>query len=673
MKKIVLLAFCLCSITTFAQTLPEVDYPYADLIEKSNYEKAENKILKAYQKDSNDVLNCYAMYRLLSANQYINHNDNRAFAAITRAYKLFESTEGKAKGKLNKKNVTSERLLYEIGLMTEIGLQKALSLNNIAAYEFFLNTYGQFATEVQSQTAIKRRNSLEFNLAKAKNTIMAYQAFIDKRPTAYETTIATQLRDSIAYVDAVKKNTIESYQSFITKYPNAKEAPLALANIHRIAYAIALDINTEEAYQSFIASYPNAKEVEDARERIQILKSKITRVSLIVSADGSTMTEAINNALRWGIEQTYGSFVSSNTEIFSTPGVNEEIATDSSGNIKTYELIESVALPNGDTAVMLEVIVDVLNLEKYAETKGYECEFSGALFGANLRLYDFYKRNEKYAIQSMIRLLDAMRPVYDYKIKVADPILNSGGRTAKIEMEISLIQTPKSQIFNNTLRKTFMSLMNTASHLIHLQDAGFEFTRYKYYIHNELDFLGYLFNDDILNSLGVFFREVLYDYAISDNLNGIYFELRNVDTTNIHLHNGNLNLNVNQPYEYELHTFNIDTGSMTLHREFIMPIQDIQRITKISIVATNDSSTNVCIPNIISYNQSSYLVDYLFTSQPKFAFWAGMGIHGIDEEDGKSYLLDASVDYGGCRIYLSADEYPREKVIGEINRAKIKY
>ena len=35
-------------------------------------------------------------------------------------------------------------------------------------------------------------------------------------------------------------------------------------------------------------------------------------------------------------------------------------------------------------------------------------------------------------------------------------------------------------------------------------------------------------------------------------MNGIYFELRNVDTTNIHLHNGNLNLNVNQPYEYEL-------------------------------------------------------------------------------------------------------------------------
>ena len=42
-----------------------------------------------------------------------------------------------------------------------------------------------------------------------------------------------------------------------------------------------------------------------------------TEVSLVVSADGPTKTEAVNNALRSAIEQSVGTFVSANTEILN--------------------------------------------------------------------------------------------------------------------------------------------------------------------------------------------------------------------------------------------------------------------------------------------------------------------------------------------------------------------
>ena len=78
-------------------------------------------------------------------------------------------------------------------------------------------------------------------------------------------------------------------------------------------------------------------------------------VTLVVSADGATKTQAIDNALRSAIEQTFGTFVSANTEILNDELVMDEIATVSSGNIQKYKEIASVTLPNGKTSVTLNV------------------------------------------------------------------------------------------------------------------------------------------------------------------------------------------------------------------------------------------------------------------------------------------------------------------------------
>lgn len=72
-----------------------------------------------------------------------------------------------------------------------------------------------------------------------------------------------------------------------------------------------------------------------------------SEVTLVVTGEGATKEAATNNALRSAIEQTYGVFVSANTEILNDELGRDEIATISSGNIQKYNEIACVDLPNG--------------------------------------------------------------------------------------------------------------------------------------------------------------------------------------------------------------------------------------------------------------------------------------------------------------------------------------
>ena len=69
-------------------------------------------------------------------------------------------------------------------------------------------------------------------------------------------------------------------------------------------------------------------------------------VKLTVSGQGKTEEEAVNNALRLAVEEAYGVFVSANSNILNDEVVKDEIATISSGNIKSFKLLSSYILPN---------------------------------------------------------------------------------------------------------------------------------------------------------------------------------------------------------------------------------------------------------------------------------------------------------------------------------------
>ena len=124
-------------------------------------------------------------------------------------------------------------------------------------------------------------------------------------------------------------------------------------------------------------------------------------VTLTVSAQGQTISEAKQNALRDAIEQAFGTFITSNTEILNDKLVKDEIVSVSNGNIQDYKVISEVQLPNGGYATTLKATVSVSKLTSFVESKGIEAELKGNLFAFNIKQQELNEQNEIKAIYNI--------------------------------------------------------------------------------------------------------------------------------------------------------------------------------------------------------------------------------------------------------------------------------
>lgn len=107
-------------------------------------------------------------------------------------------------------------------------------------------------------------------------------------------------------------------------------------------------------------------------------------VVLVVSGDGNNKEEATNVALRSAIEQTFGTFVSSNTEILNDSLVKDEIITVSSGNIRHFEYVTEY-LKSGRYFVTLKATIAIGKLVEYTKSKGAKAELAGAVLRQKLK------------------------------------------------------------------------------------------------------------------------------------------------------------------------------------------------------------------------------------------------------------------------------------------------
>lgn len=143
-------------------------------------------------------------------------------------------------------------------------------------------------------------------------------------------------------------------------------------------------------------------------------------VQLTVVADGATKDLAIQSALRTAIEQTFGTFVSSHTEILNDSLVKDEIATVASGNIKEFKCL-SENYVGGKCFVNVQAVVSINNLVNYTKSKGGAAELAGATFAANMRLKEMYAKNEVKAMQNLVAQLAEIAPMmFDFSIEIGE-------------------------------------------------------------------------------------------------------------------------------------------------------------------------------------------------------------------------------------------------------------
>ncbi len=162
-------------------------------------------------------------------------------------------------------------------------------------------------------------------------------------------------------------------------------------------------------------------------------------VSITVSGSGKTQEEAKQSALRSAIEQAFGAFISSKTEILNDQIVSDQITSVANGNIQSFSILNESQLPDSSWGVTLKALVSVSKLTSFVEAKGVAIEIKGGLFAMNIKQQSLNEQGEIKAVCEMVGLLhEPMQTSFDYTIKSGEP---KSLDTENKNWEISLIVT----------------------------------------------------------------------------------------------------------------------------------------------------------------------------------------------------------------------------------------
>lgn len=183
-------------------------------------------------------------------------------------------------------------------------------------------------------------------------------------------------------------------------------------------------------------------------------------VSITVSGSGKTQEEAKQSALRSAIEQTFGAFISSKTEILNDQVVADQMSSVSSGNIQSFTVLNESQLPNGSWANTIKAIVSLDKLTSFVKSKGFNIEIKGAMFAINIKQQQLNEQGEIKAVNEMVGLLhELMQISFDYTIKSEDPkSLDAESKNWEIPLLVTATCNKNIDFCANYFKKTLAAL-----------------------------------------------------------------------------------------------------------------------------------------------------------------------------------------------------------------------
>jgi hypothetical protein len=186
-------------------------------------------------------------------------------------------------------------------------------------------------------------------------------------------------------------------------------------------------------------------------------------VTITASGSGTSLETATQSALRSAIEQAFGAFISSKTEMLNDQIVADEMTSVSSGNIKSFEILNQAQLPDNKWAVTLKTIVSVDKLTSFVQAKGVEVEIKGGLFALNIKQQMLNEESEIKAIFNMIGILhENLQTSFDFSLKTGDPqSLDDSNQKWAIPIEVIATGNKNldfcAEYFKNTLKSISLS------------------------------------------------------------------------------------------------------------------------------------------------------------------------------------------------------------------------
>lgn len=190
-------------------------------------------------------------------------------------------------------------------------------------------------------------------------------------------------------------------------------------------------------------------------------------VEIVVSGSAKTKDEAKQLALRSAIEQAFGVFISSKTEILNDNLVSDQITSIASGNIKSYQVLIESQLPDGSWGVTLKSIVSIDKLTSFVQAKGVEVEVKGGLFALNIKQQLLNEQAEIKAVNDLIGLLhEPMQISFDYEIKIGQPkLIEDSKEDWGLQNEVSVVANKNIDLCANYFVNTLEALSLTSNEI----------------------------------------------------------------------------------------------------------------------------------------------------------------------------------------------------------------
>ena len=183
-------------------------------------------------------------------------------------------------------------------------------------------------------------------------------------------------------------------------------------------------------------------------------------VSITSSGSGKTLEDAKQAALRSATEQAFGAFISSKTEMFNEQVVADQMASVSSGNIKSFEILNQDQLPDGRWGVTLTAIVSIDKLTSFVQAKGIEIEIKGGMFALNIKQQLLNEQGEIKVLAEMVGLLhEPMQIALDYTIESGTPqSLDTESKNWEIPLVVTATANKNMDFCANYFIKTLSAL-----------------------------------------------------------------------------------------------------------------------------------------------------------------------------------------------------------------------
>lgn len=259
----------------------------------------------------------------------------------------------------------------------------------------------------------------------------------------------------------------------------------------------------------------SVKNIDQSNEKV---------ISLVSNGTGKTKEEAIQNALRSAIEQTYGTFVSANTEVLNDELIKDDIVTVSSGNVKSYKEL-SVNQSDELYDVSVQVTISIDHLTQFAQSRGMQAELAGASFIMNMKMKELNKKNEAASIEHMIEKARAIAKngLFDYLLEIGEPRRNNNSKYS-ISIKILFCENSNTIAFYKTIYDTFKALSLTKTEINDYKKANIPYYVYDIQLKLQTSFGCFALRNKYENTksedtwLMPMYMKELQNYILKDNL-----------------------------------------------------------------------------------------------------------------------------------------------------------